>query len=252
MMETSVERMLKYCSSIAKEFEARLNRISVYVPNHKPSVGAANEIILRNFLSQLSTGQYSVGQGFICDPTESDLVSKQCDILVYDAHSYPLVYSEEEIKVVFPQSVIMLVEVKTGLPKRDLLGALENIRTAKQMNHILNGVIFAFESPHEDTVIKHLNESLVDLPLAHTPIAILLLKRGTIIHRWPGTELGGGESPFRVCVSKKRNSGVVIAFLLLLFFDVLMHGVWGGAEIVNLGRKLLDENTDTVIEKLGV
>jgi hypothetical protein len=250
-MDSSVERMVQYCSGIAQEFEARLNRIRAYVPDHKPTAGAANEVILRNFLSQLSTGRYTVGQGFICDPCASDSVSRQCDILIYNHHEYPLVYSEGDIKVVFPQSVRMLIEVKTGLTKSKLKEALENIQAAKQMNYLLNGVIFAFKSPRENTVIRHLQESSADLPLRYSPIAILLLNRGVIIHRWPGTELGGGDFPYRVCISRK-GTGVVIAFLLLLFFDVLMEGVWGGANIMNMGRKLLDENTETIIDELAI
>ena len=242
-MDSSIERMLQYCSGIAREFETRLNRVRAYVPNHKPSAGATNEIILRSFLAQLTTARYAVGQGFICDPSSPETVSKQCDILVYDQHQYPLVYSEGEIKVVFPQSVRMLIEVKTGLSKKDLWGALANISTAKQMNDLLNGVIFAFESPQTETVVKNLREYSANLSLRHAPIAIILLKRGAIIHRWPGTELGGGENPYKVCVSNSKASGVVIAFLLLLFFDVLMQGVWGGASIENMGRRLLAEST---------
>lgn len=245
-MDSGVERMLEYCSGIAKEFEARLNRVRAYVPNHKPSAGATNESILRGFLAQHTTAQYAVGQGFICDPSEPDTASKQCDILVYDQHRYPLVYSDGEIKVVFPQSTSMLIEVKTGLSKKDLWGALENIRTAKQMNHLLNGVIFAFESPRVETVIRNLQDYSTTIPLRHAPIAILLLRRGAIIHRWPGTELGGGENPYTACISKTGASGAVIAFLLLLFFDVLLNGVWGGASIENMGRKLLAESTDII------
>lgn len=149
------------------------------------------------------------------------------------------------LKVVFPESVRMLVEVKTGLSKKDLEGALENIRTAKQMNLHLNGVIFACESPRTETVVKNLRKysDSANLPLKYAPIAILLLKRGVIIHRWPGTEKGGGENPYNYRVSNDKTSGEVIAFLLLLFFDVLMQGVWGGASIENMQRKLLAEST---------
>lgn len=101
-MDSSVERVLEYCSSIAREFETRLNRIRAYVPDHNLSAGATNEIILRNFLAQHTTTRYAVRQGFMCDPLSPETVSKQCDILVYDQHHYPLVYSEGEIKSGIP------------------------------------------------------------------------------------------------------------------------------------------------------
>ena len=79
-MDSSIERMIQYCSGIAGEFEARLNRIRAFVPDHNLTSGTANEMILRDFLASLSTGHYTVGQGFICNPTASDSVSKQCDM----------------------------------------------------------------------------------------------------------------------------------------------------------------------------
>jgi hypothetical protein len=249
-MESSINRLIEYCRGIALEFEGRLNRIRSFVPNHNLTSGTANEVILRNFLAQRSAGRFNVCQGFICDPTNSDLVSKQCDIVVYDHINYPLVYSEGEIKVVFPQAVRMLVEVKTGLSKRDLYGALSNICVAKQMNFTLNGIIFAFQSPHLETTIKNLKEFSSKFPARFAPIAILLLDEGVIIHRWPGTELGGGENPFEVRVCKGKNSGIVIAFLLLLFFDAQMQSVFGGANIYNLMREMLVKETDPVDTEL--
>ncbi|MCB9419601.1 MAG: hypothetical protein H6667_07345 [Ardenticatenaceae bacterium] len=249
-MDTNVDKMLQYCSSIASEFSARLNRIRAYVPNHKPSAGVANEAILRNFLAQLSAARYAVGQGFICDPVMPELVSRQCDILVYDQHSYPLVYSEGDINVVFPHAVEMLIEVKTGLSKQALRDALDNIGTAKQMKPSINGVIFAFESPKTSTIIKNLQECSAGVTLQHLPIAILLLDKGTIIHRWPGTGDGGKDNPYQVCVSSQNMPGTVIAFLLLLFFDVLMQGVWGGASVVNMLQKLLADDTAVLLDEL--
>ena len=172
-MDSSVERMLQYCTGIANEFEARVNRVRAFVPNHNPTAGAANEIILRDFLANLITARYKVSQGFICDPTASERTSKQCDILVYDHHQYPLVYSEGGIQIVFPQAVKMLIEVKTGLD--DLASAFDNIRVAKEMNYLLNGVIFAFQSPREETVIKNYLACLKDVPRRFWPMAVLLL-----------------------------------------------------------------------------
>ena len=103
----------------ADEFLARLNRIRSFVPEHNLTSGTANEMLLRNFLSEYSSGKFALGQGFICEPTIPDrathhLVSKQCDIIIYD-RDYQLVHSEGEVKVVWPQAVRMVIEVKTKL-----------------------------------------------------------------------------------------------------------------------------------------
>ena len=251
-MDSSIERMVQYCSGIANEFEARLNRIRTFVPDHNFTSGTANEVILRDFLARRSTGRYKVGQGFICAPTASDSASKQCDILLYDRHNYPLVHSEGEVVLVFPQAAKMVVEVKTRLNKNALKDAMENIRTAKQLNYAINGVIFAFESLRQETIIKHLQQYPEQLLMRHTPIAILLLNRGVIIHRWPGTELGGGENLYEVRASKDKDNAIVVAFLLLLFFDVQMQGVWGGAKIMNMMQQMLEDRTDKLAENIQV
>jgi hypothetical protein len=80
-VDSDIERMIQYCSGIASEFKAKLDRIRTFVPDHNLTSGTANEIMLRDFLSRLSAERYRVGQGFICAPTASDSVSKQCDIL---------------------------------------------------------------------------------------------------------------------------------------------------------------------------
>jgi len=252
-MNSSIERMVQYCSGIANEFEARLNRIRTFVPDHNLASGTANEIMLRDFLTRFSTGHYRVGQGFICAPTASDSVSKQCDILVYDHHNYPLVHSEGEIALVFPQAVKMVIEVKTRLNKGTLTDALENIRAAKQLNDTtIKGVVFAFKSLRQETVIKHLQQYPERLPMKHAPIAILLFDRGVIIHRWSGTELDGDENLYQVRASKDGDNAIVMAFLLLLFFEVQMRGAWGGADIVNMMRRMLEDRTDKLAENVQI
>ncbi len=232
--------MLQYCSGIAHEFASRRNRVRNFVTNHNLSSGTANETILRNFLAQMSSGRYKVGQGFIYQSSESIKVSKQCDIMVYDHQDYPLVHSESGIDIVFPEAARMVIEVKTKLTSKNLKDALENIASAKSINFSINGVVFAFQSLKESTIIENLRIYAKDLDIHQAPIAILILDKGIIIHRWPGTELGGLSNTF--CIRKSKNE-MVIAFLLLHFFDVEMQGIWGGAAIQNLLQKMLDEHT---------
>jgi hypothetical protein len=94
-----------------------MSRMRVFV-QHNLSTGTANEVILREFLSKHAPGNFDVSQGFICDPSEKKWVSKQCDILVYNKNHYPVVYAEGSVKVVWPKSVAMVIEVKTILEKR--------------------------------------------------------------------------------------------------------------------------------------
>jgi hypothetical protein len=88
--------------------------------------------------------------------------------------------------------------------------------------------------------------------MKYAPIAILLFDRGIIIHRWPGTELGGGENLYEVRASKDGDNAVVVAFLLLLFFDVQMQGVWGGASIMNMMQRMLEDRTEKITENFQI
>jgi hypothetical protein len=254
VMTPSVDKLVEYCSGIALEFEARLNRIRTFIPDHNLTSGTANEIILRNFLSRLAAGRYEVDQGFICAPTASNLVSKQCDILVYDHYSYPLAYSEGEVKLVFPESVRMLIEVKTVIDEEKLGTALANVCVAKRIppNNI-NGVVFAFKGPRPTTIIKHLQQYSGRLSMAHAPIAILILDRNVIIHRWfdvTAIQIGGTADAYEV--RQSNEPGVVMAFLLLLFFSIQMLEVWGSAEIMRAVRALLESKTSILAKNINI
>ena len=214
--------------------------------------GTANEEILRNFLAGHVAARFKVGQGFICDPTNPNSVSKQCDILVHDHHGYPKVYADGNVEVVFPDSVRMLIEVKTNLTKEKLYQALENIEAGRRLNYLMNGVIFAFESPSPEMLIAYLRDFPRQIDSHHVPIAILSLNKGIVIHRWPGTELGGTRNTYEVRVSKNEKGNLVIAFLLLLFFDAQMLGVVGGAAIENLIRNILADKMEVVLDNLAI
>jgi hypothetical protein len=252
----NVDRMIEYCTGIADEFLARLNRIRAFIPDHNLTSGTANETMLRNFLAEFSSGSFAVGQGFICDPTISPevtehTISKQTDILIYN-RDYPIVHSEGEVKVVWPQSVRMLIEVKTKLNKKGLIEALNNIYIAKQVPYmnLVPGLIFAFKSSSVETVIKHLREYPKMLPASQSPSVILLLDKAVIIHRW--SPLDAETSLYEVRKGHAGNKAVVIAFLVMFFFNIVMSGAWGGASITNMLRRMLEHRTERILENFEI
>ncbi len=258
-MEDNQEKFIEYCRKLADEFFARLNKIRIYVPEHNLTSGNANELMLRDFLSGFSAKQYEVGQGFICDPTIPEHVSKQCDILVYDAFSYPLVDHIGEVKVVRPRSVKLVIEVKTKLNKDALYDALENISTAKKLPYMnMNvGVIFAFNSLKAKTIIKHLRKYSKRLPMEHSPMVIFLMEEGTIIHRWSPIGSLGIDDPeqkgdvYQVRKSNEDNPGaIVVAFLLLLFFEVQLGNA--ASPTANMAHKILQARTEKISEAFSI
>ncbi len=245
----NIDRMIDYSTGIANEFSARLNRIRSFITEHNLTSGTANEMILRNFLAEFSTGRNAVGQGFICHPAipnqrSKHYVSKQCDILVYN-RDYPLVHSEGDVKVVWPQSVQLLIEVKTQLRKQDLKDALANISAAKKVPYMRStpGILFAFHSSKVKTIVKHLREyNESKLFVDFYPEAILLLDEGIIIHRWLPARSEITEV-YQVRKGQNNEKAVVMAFLMMFFFDIVMGNLVGGSEIVNMLSRMLEYRT---------
>jgi hypothetical protein len=238
MSEINTDSLIKYGRAVAKEFGARRNRIRNFVTEHNLTSGTANEIILRDFLASLSPGRYTVGQGFICNPTRPNQVSRQCDILVFDQINYPLVHFEGDVKVVWPESVQVVIEVKTRLDRNQLAAAIGNIRAAKQLRTMIMGMIFAFGSSRAGTIIKNLRQYSEGFPMQYAPEVILLLDRKTI---FVSTRRMGEKSTYVVRTAK--DEGVLVTYLLLRFLDELssLTGVPKGALFTAAGQVLVNE-----------
>jgi hypothetical protein len=239
------DKLVGYCVGIAQEFQARINRIQVFV-KHNLTSGSANEDILRDFLIKHTPGAFQVGQGFVCNPLQENSVSRQCDILVYDQNRHPVVYEDGPVKIVWPDSVRMIIETKTRFQKSDIKAAIENIASAKVVKRIqedqvdFTGFIFAFHSVGLETVKKHLERCLALVPKENRPDAILLFDKGIIIRRSPETNRYGIEKT----VDDRHKGAIVLTFLLLHFFDV----VWGhvGIGIAEVLRQMQIKHTKRV------
>lgn len=254
-MAESTDKIVEYCLGVALEFVARLNRMRVFV-KHNLSSGNANEVILREFLSSHTSGNYDVGQGFICTLAETSKASKQCDILVYNQNDYPLIHSDGPIKIVWPEAAAIVIEVKTGFSKSDIMTALENIESAKELNRRLAGIIFSFSSPTLSTVVKNLQEYQKPFDNECLPDAILLLDKGIIIHRWGisryhDIEAGANPLAYAIRIGKGKNkSSVVVAYLLLIFLDVVSRFdfVTGAKNMmIDLIEKHTDKESDDIL-----
>jgi hypothetical protein len=261
-LTSRANRYLDYCISVADEFQARINRLRVFV-SHNVSSGTANESILREFLSLHAPSEVQVAQGFIFDPFEEDEPSKQCDILVYDQMRFPLAYADGPIKVVFPDAARMVIEVKTMLDGKALAQAIENIVSADNLSGQMDrfyGVIFAFKSPRSwKTVIDNMRKYQT---VTCAPTAILLLDKGIIIHSYGWLREKEMMSqpaktpsvwyPYAVRRSKdSRKGAIVVAFLLLLFFQSAGGGLFESIPI-NAIIDAMEEHTELLDDQVYI
>lgn len=243
----NVDNLLAYCSSLAQEFEARRNRVRHFV-QHNLTSGTANEAILRDFLASISAGTIGITDGFICNPIRGTS-SKQCDILVYD-QQLPLVYAESGVTIVWPESALVVIEVKTSMTaKGELKSAVENIVAAKQTGSLpLLGFVFAFSSLSPESALDALTELSCDS--YERPLAIFLFDRGTFIQQKDISNAlrhGGGDSPYEVRRCHGENAAALtLAYFLLLFLQVQFNrapGFSSAEDLMTARDQFLEQNT---------
>ena len=101
--------------SIFEKASAKLRQDfdELYSVPHSALKGSEAEKIIRNFLNNHLPKRFSAGAGFIIDP--SDLISRQTDVVIYDAIHCPM-YRASEDAAIFPSTnVAAVVEVKSVL-----------------------------------------------------------------------------------------------------------------------------------------
>jgi hypothetical protein len=98
---------------------------------HAGEFGMYREAICRDFLSLLIPGRLALSQGFLINTY--DEVSTQCDIIVYDAVSTPLIQSESRQRFFPVETVCAVGEVKSKMSKTDVKEALRKLVNAKKM-----------------------------------------------------------------------------------------------------------------------
>lgn len=116
-------------SQAARKLRHDFEELSV-VP-HSGLKGYQAEKIIRDFLNDHLPKRFSAGAGFIIDPYDN--ISKQTDVVIYDALNCP-VYRASDEAAIFPSSnVAAVVEVKSSLDKERLEEAFNNVLKAKQL-----------------------------------------------------------------------------------------------------------------------
>lgn len=165
---------------------------------HSGLKGGEAERLVRRFLDDHMPKRFATGGGFIIDPRDS--ISKQTDVIVFDALNCP-VYRASEDAGIFPNdNVAAVVEVKSRLDKEKLFEAADNIAAAKALLKSKTpdvpflvqtqtlGCVFAFESTlSADTLSEHYLATMQKHRLGgHIDIVLVLDKTvSTLVARFP-------------------------------------------------------------------
>jgi hypothetical protein len=130
-----------FCETTEKVFIDSSGR-----PIHPNEYGVYREKIVEEFIRFFIPNKLEINRGFIIDP---DNVSHQCDIVVYDSQSTPLIQSREKQSFYPIETVTAVGEVKSTIrSKQELKEALIKLSDIKQMrNNLKEPTILKREKP---------------------------------------------------------------------------------------------------------
>lgn len=141
--ERTVSDLTGYATLLGESFSSKVNLLSQIVKHaHYPSIGRYKEKLLSKTISEYIPKNFEVGTGFVLFPTEPEpntinnpdfdqlnmgahILSKQCDIIVYDSNEFPIVFRDDDFVVVRPESVKSIIEVKGSIKRKEINSILE-------------------------------------------------------------------------------------------------------------------------------
>lgn len=131
--------MSKYFELVSQELLIKLAQVKSFITKHNPTIGVLTEEVLRDFLKTHLPNTVSVEQGFIIG--DNGMLSKQCDILIYDSQSYAPLYRVNDIVIVPSDSVVAVVEVKTTINKSIFHNVIDYF---KSFDYLPNATTYLF------------------------------------------------------------------------------------------------------------
>jgi hypothetical protein len=181
---------------------------------HSGDKGQEAEEILRQFLNHHLPQRFRAAEGIIID--DANQISKQTDVIVYDALTSPVYRYSEKTLILPADTVAAVVEVKSRLNKMDLEDAYKKIASCKALKKKpisdvdqpatgsklrsigTFGVVFGFASDTSiATLASHVEELNKQYDWRLWPNMVVILDAGTINYcvQFPGEHLGGDLMP---------------------------------------------------------
>lgn len=133
--------LTSHASLIGQSFSARVDMLEHVIGSvHFPSIGSYKERTLARALRDYLPKKLEVGTGFVLFPREKDddvdvelfdelnqssfTPSKQCDLIIFDSSSIPVLFRDDDFVIVRPEAVKAVIEVKGALTPKGLKDSL--------------------------------------------------------------------------------------------------------------------------------
>lgn len=237
-LKSDAEKSRLYYGSLADEIKIKSEKISLLV-SHGQTVGNYREHILRGLLKKYIPSKFGVATGFI------EGLSRQIDIIIYDAQNHAPTFIEGDLVVVRREAVRAIIEVKSDLTTAKLQEALLFFYDLTRPGiyrpeiPVFKG-IFAFETTYTDTnsIAKCIKDFYSEpyfeeqvqhnmtrdlLYLQHEVTCVTVLKKHCLFSQY--ILANGNEAdnvvPALLSISDKKNIDVQSAMFIALLFDYL-------------------------------
>lgn len=133
-----------FASLLGDSFSSKIDLLEKIIKgNHYPSLGKYKERLLADIIKSYIPKKFEVGNGFVLFVHEatderkskagfddlnmgSFIVSRECDLIIYDSANVPVIFRDGEFVVVRPESVRAVVEVKGTLRRKEVAATLEH------------------------------------------------------------------------------------------------------------------------------
>jgi len=149
IFQTLVQRQIETFVQTFADDSSKLFRNQENKLFHPGEYGMYKEACLRNLLSTILSRKEAVSDGFII--TSRDNHSTQCDILIHNASTMPLI--DAGVAKFFPvEDVYAIGEVKSNLGKSDAVKALRKLSKNKMLVDDRINKKYSTNFLHEDTI----------------------------------------------------------------------------------------------------
>jgi hypothetical protein len=98
---------------------------------HPGEYGSYREAVTKDFFKMIIPSRLDIGSGFLISDIGS--VSKQCDMIIYDKTSTPLIENNERQRFFPVETVCAIGEVKSDLSKADFIEAINKLARNKKI-----------------------------------------------------------------------------------------------------------------------
>ena len=126
---------------VSKQMRSDFEKIRSLIEN-RAEKGTELEIILKDFLKEYLPRNLAVTKGFLVDSDEK--ISKQLDVIIYDAFKTPILYESENIRVIPIECAYSVIEVKSKLGENelnDIFKNMDSVRSLKRKAYYPHGTI---------------------------------------------------------------------------------------------------------------